>query len=447
METYDLIVIGSGSGGSITAAKCNKAGWKVAMVDDRPFGGTCALRGCDPKKVLVGAAELLDWNKRMQENGVQSEPSIVWKDLMKFKKKFTDHVPDKKEDALTKNRIDTYHEKASFISENEVQVGEHTIKGNRILMASGAKPTPLNIKGEDYLTYSDEFLELEELPEKIIFVGGGYISFEFAHIAARAGSEVHIIHRGEKPLENFDANLVDLLMKKSIDIGIKVHLESSVASIRKEKDGYIVTSKKGEDTYELKGNLVVHGAGRIPSLDMDLENGNVEYDKRGVKVNHYLQSVSNPHVYAAGDVAATDGLPLTPVASLESHIVASNLLKGNHKEIDYPVMPSVVFTVPKIASVGLSEEKAKEMNPDIKVVQKEISNWFTYKRTNESHAAIKLLINEEKDQIMGAHLISNEADDLINHFATAIQFKLTTKELKKMIFAYPTTASDIGHML
>ena len=147
MKTYDLIVIGSGSGGSITAAKCNKAGWKVAMVDDRPFGGTCALRGCDPKKVLVGAAELLDWNKRMQENGVQSEPSIDWKDLMKFKKKFTDHVPDKKEDALTKNGIDTYHEKASFISENEVQVGEHTIQGNRILIASGAKPTPLNIKG------------------------------------------------------------------------------------------------------------------------------------------------------------------------------------------------------------------------------------------------------------------------------------------------------------
>lgn len=447
MKTYDLIVIGSGSGGSITAAKCSKAGWKVAMVDNRPFGGTCALRGCDPKKVLVGAAELLDWNSRMQENGVQSEPSIAWKDLMRFKRNFTDHVPDKKEEALTKNGIDTYHEKATFISENELQIGEQKISGNRILIATGAQPTPLNIQGEDYLTYSDAFLELEELPEKIIFVGGGYISFEFAHIAARAGSDVHIIHRGEKPLENFDADLVDLMLEKSKDIGIKVHLESSVESIRKEKDGYIVASRKREDTYELEGDLVVHGAGRIPSLDMDLENGKVEYDKRGVKVNHYLQSVSNPHVYAAGDVAATDGLPLTPLASLESHVVASNLLKGNHKEINFPVMPSVVFTVPKLASVGLSEKEAKEMNRDIKVVHKEISSWFTYKRTNESHAAIKLLIDEEKDLIVGAHLINNEADDLINHFATAIQFKLTTKELKQMIFAYPTTASDIGHML
>ena len=447
MKKYDLIVIGSGSGGSITAAKCNKAGWKVAMVDNRPFGGTCALRGCDPKKVLVGAAELLDWNSRMQENGVQSEPSIVWKDLMRFKRNFTDYVPDKKEEALTKNGIDTYHEKATFISENELQIGEQKIRGNRILIATGAQPTPLKIQGEDYLTYSDAFLELEELPEKIIFVGGGYISFEFSHIAARAGSDVHIVHRGKKPLENFDADLVDLMLEKSKDIGIKVHLESSVESIRKEKDGYIVASRKREDTYELEGDLVVHGAGRIPSLDMDLENGKVEYDKRGVKVNHYLQSVSNPHVYAAGDVAATDGLPLTPIASLESHVVASNLLKGNHKEINFPVMPSVVFTVPKLASVGLSEKEAKEMNPDIKVVHKEISSWFTYKRTNESHAAIKLLIDEEKDLIVGAHLINNEAYDLISHFATAIQFKLTTKELKQMIFAYPTTASDIGHML
>ncbi|MCA0987163.1 dihydrolipoyl dehydrogenase family protein [Guptibacillus algicola] len=447
MKSYDLIVIGSGSGGSVTAGKCKKAGWSVAMIDSRPFGGTCALRGCDPKKVLVGAAELMDWNNRMEGHGIQSEASIDWNELMKFKKTFTEPVPKKKEESLNESGIDTYHGKASFVSENEVQVGDETLKGSRILIATGAGPSKLNIEGEENFTYSDEFLDLEELPKKIIFVGGGYISFEFAHVAARSGAEVHIVHRGERTLENFDSDLVDILMEKSKEIGIQVHLKSSVASIEKRKEGYTVTATQGEDSFELEGDLVVHGAGRRPSLDMDLEKANVEYDKKGVKVNRYLQSVSNPHVYAAGDVAATDGLPLTPVAGLESHVVSSNLLKGNEKEVEYPVLPSVVFTVPKIATVGLSEREAKERNPNVKVIHEEVSNWFTYRRTNESHAAIKLLIDEENDLVVGAHLISNEADELINHFATAIQFKITTKQLKKMIYAYPTSASDIAHML
>lgn len=447
METYDLIVIGSGTGGSVTASKCKKAGWSVAMIDNRPYGGTCALRGCDPKKVLVGAAELLDWNSRMQGNGISTDASIDWKDLMKFKQNFTEDVPEKKVEGLKKQGIHTYHGRASFISEDEIQVGDETIKGNRILIASGASPAKLNIEGENYFTYSDEFLDLEELPEKVIFVGGGYISFEFAHIAARAGAEVHIVHRGKRPLEYFDPDLVDLLMEKSKEIGINVHLESSVDSIREGEDGYIVTAKHGDESFDIAGDLVVHGAGRTPSLDMGLEDGNVDYDKRGVKVNKFLQSVSNPLVYAAGDAAATEGLPLTPVAGLESHVAASNLLKGNEKEVEHPVMPSVVFTVPKLASVGLSEEKAKEQNPDVKVVHEDVSGWFTYKRTNELHAAIKILINEESDQILGAHLLSNEADELINHFATAIEFNITTKQLKKMLFAYPTSASDLGYML
>lgn len=447
IKKYDLIVIGTGSAGSITAAKCNKAGWNVAMVDDRPFGGTCALRGCDPKKVLHGAAELIDWNKRMVKNGVPSEVSINWKDLMNFKRTFTDDVPEKKEEALNKQGIDTYHGNASFVSEDKLEVNKEVLEGSHFLIASGAKPTPLPIEGEEHLTYSDEFLELDELPQRIVFVGGGYISFEFAHIAARAGSEVHIIHRGQRPLENFDIDLVDILLEKSKEIGIQVHLQHSVESIEKEQGKFHVYARKKDDITRFEADIVIHGAGRVPALDMNLEKGNIERKKHGVHVNEYLQSVSNPNVYAAGDAAATDGLPLTPVASADSHVVASNLLKGNSKKIEYPVIPSAVFTVPKMASVGMSEEEAKNSGRNIKVKQKNISDWFTYKRTNEDFAAFKVLIDEDHDQIVGAHLISNEADELINHFATAIRFGISTKELKQMIFAYPTVASDIAHML
>ena len=446
-KKYDLIVTGTGSAGSITAAKCNNADWSVAMVDDRPFGGTCALRGCDPKKVLHGAADLIDWNKRMIRNGVPSKVSINWKDLMSFKRTFTGDVPEIKEQALNNQGIDTYHGKASFISEDQLEVDQEILEGKHFLIASGAKPTPLPIQGEEHLTYSDEFLELDKLPKRIVFVGGGYISFEFAHIAARAGSEVHIIHRGQRPLENFDVDLVDILLAKSKEIGIQVHLQHSVESIEKDQGKFHVHARKKEDIIRLEADIVIHGAGRVPALDINLEKGNIKRKKHGVHVNEYLQSVSSPNVYAAGDAAATDGLPLTPVASADSHVVASNLLKGNSKKIEYSVIPSAVFTVPKMASVGMSEEEAKNSGRNIKVKHKNISDWFTYKRTNEGFAAFKVLIDEDSDQVVGAHLISNEADELINHFATAIRFGISTKELKQMIFAYPTAASDIAHML
>lgn len=447
INKYDLIVIGSGSGGSLTAAKCNQAGWHVAMVDDRPYGGTCALRGCDPKKVLHGAVELYDWHERMKGLGIHGDTTIHWPELMQFKRTFTASVPDKKEQALNQKGIDTYHGKASFIYENQLTVGEEVLEGKYILIATGAMPSPLSIRGEEYLTYSDEFLELDNLPESIVFVGGGYISFEFAHIAARAGADVHIIHRGKRPLENFDPDLVDSLLQKSRELGIQIHLDHSVESIERRQNKFYVQAQSNGESISFQSELVVHGAGRVPALDLNLDRGKIDKDKDGIVVNDYLQSVTNSHVYASGDAASTSGLPLTPVASMESHIVASNILKGNMKKVDYPPMPSVVFTVPKLSSVGMTEKEAKKSEKNIEVKHQEVEGWFTYKRTNESHTSFKVLIDKDDDRIVGAHLMSEEADELINHFATAIRFGISTKELKQMTFAYPTAASDIAHML
>ncbi|WP_215193035.1 NAD(P)/FAD-dependent oxidoreductase [Exiguobacterium sp. s95] len=448
VENFDLIVIGTGSAGSAAASKCSKTGWKVAIIDSRPFGGTCSLRGCDPKKVLVGAAELIDGIHRMKGNGVTAGSDLDWSELMAFKRIFTEPVPDSREKNFQKAGIQAFHGRASFLSEDQIQVGDDILTGKHILIANGAKPAPLAIEGTEHLTYSDEFLELDELPAKLVFIGGGYISFEFAHIAARAGSEVHIIHRGKRPLEHFESELVDLLMEKSEEVGIHLHLETEVKSIEKNGAFYTVTGVNDGQQVHFEGGLVLHGAGRMPDLeDMQLEKGNVEREKRGVAVNEFLQSRSNPRVYAAGDAAATEGLPLTPIASMESHVVASNLLKKNHRSPNYKVMPTVVFTLPKLASVGLSEEQAREKGHQIKVNKMETSDWYTYKRTNEKYAMVKVIIDEESDKILGAHLISHEADELINHFATAIQFNLTTKDLKQMIYAYPTAASDLGYMV
>ncbi|GAB6988682.1 dihydrolipoyl dehydrogenase family protein [Paenibacillus pini] len=448
LQTFDLIVIGTGTAASSAAAACAKAGWKVAMTDELSYGGTCSLRGCDPKKVLVGAAEIIDWTERMKGNGIDSHASISWPELMAFKRTFTEPMPDASEESFKKSGIHTFHGTATFVGEDQIQIGDDLLNGKYILIASGAKSAPMTFEGSEYLTLSDDFLDLKDLPKRLVFIGGGYISFEFAHIAARAGAEVHILHRGERPLEGFDPDLVDLLLQKTEELGIQVHLNIDVNSITKNDKGYVVQGTCNNTEHSFDCDLAIHGAGRVPNLEnLNLDKGNVEREKKGVSVNAYLQSISNPRVYAAGDAAATSGLPLTPVASLESRSVASNLLEGNHSKPNYKEIPSVVFTIPKLASVGMNEAKALEDGYDIQVNKQDMSGWYTYKRTNEKYAMAKVIIDKPTQRILGAHILGSGADELINHFATAIQFDLTVDDLKSIVFAYPSTASNLADLL
>src|SRR6266704_2896625 len=202
-EPFDLIVIGTGEGGSGPAYRCRKAGWRVAVVDELPYGGTCALRGCDPKKVLVGAAELADWHRRMQGRGVSGDAHVSWPELMQFKQTFTDPVPADREKAFQKAGIATYHGPARFVSPERLSVDGQVLEARHYVVAAGAKPRHLGISGEEYLVTSTAFLELDELPPRIAFLGAGYISFEFAHLSRRAGAQATIIGRG-KPLQHFE---------------------------------------------------------------------------------------------------------------------------------------------------------------------------------------------------------------------------------------------------
>lgn len=448
-KNYDLIVIGTGSAASTVAYKCRKAGWNVAVIDSRPFGGTCALRGCDPKKVLVGAAELLDWHQRMAENGVTAnEVKIDWPTLMRFKRTFTDPVPENREKGFSKAGIDIFHGRAYFVDEKKVQVGEDNFTGRYVLIATGAMPVKLNIPGEQYVTTSDKFLELETLPKRIVFIGGGFISFEFAHIASRVGAQVCILQRGSFPLAAFEPDLVERLVQATRELGVDLRLNNEVTAIEKHNDHLIVsTSAAGERPFE--ADLVVHGAGRVPEIEgLQLAKAGIERDlRKGIIVNEYLQSVSNPTVYAAGDVAATDGPPLTPVASLEGHVVAANMLKGNNKTADYSGIPSVVFTIPPLASVGLQERTANELGLKFRVHQKDTSGWYTSRRVAEKYSSFKTLVEEDSNRILGAHVLGPHAEEVINIFALAIRNGISADEIRRMIYAYPTSSSDLSYMV
>jgi glutathione reductase (NADPH) len=459
-NTFDLIVIGTGATASTVAWKCHSAGWSVAVIDSRPFGGTCALRGCDPKKVLVGAAEVIDSNKRMENKGIVHSNSvkIQWPDLMNFKRSFTEPVPKQREEQFSKAGIVAFHGRARFIGQRTVLVGDsQTLDGLHIVIAAGAQPVKLNIPGEENLVKSDQFLELNALPSKIVFVGGGYISFEFAHIAARAGAKVTILHRGTRPLQNFDPYLVDMLVQRTSELGVEVHLQTKVEGIESSKaknnhDGkFVVHSSDTTDgkKYEIEADMVVHGAGRVPEIDdLDLVKAGVEREnRRGVRVNEYLQSVSDPAVYAAGDAAASGGLPLTPVATYEGEIVATNLLEGNHIKPNYKGIPSVVFTIPPLASVGLQEEAAKKQGLRFRTNKADTSSWYSSRRVGENYSGYKVLIEENTDRILGAHVLGHHAEEVINIFAIAIRLGLKAEDIRQAIFSYPTNSSDISYML
>jgi glutathione reductase (NADPH) len=446
---FDLVVVGTGAAASTVANRCRAAGWSVAIVDELPYGGTCQLRGCDPKKVLRRGAEVVDAARLLHGKGI-ADPGlrIDWLSLMRFKRSFTEPVPANKEAALADKGIATYRGTARFVADNALEVGGERLEGRHVIIASGAEPVPLPIAGAEHVTTSDRFLELDQLPRRVLFIGGGYVSFEFAHLATRADAEVVVLDRGERPLKAFDPDLVAKLLKRTRALGIDFRAQAAVEAIERTGAGLRVTAEIDGRSETFEADLVVHGAGRAPALErLDLERGNVRADKKGVAVNQFLQSLSNPRIYAAGDAAATAGALLTPVASLEGAVVAINLLEGNRETPDYTGVPSAVFTIPELTRVGLDEESAREQGLEVEIKTNDMSDWYSVERVGEHYAAAKVLLEKGTSRILGAHLLGPEASELINFFGLAIRTGLTATDLKKLVSAYPSAASDLGYLI
>jgi glutathione reductase (NADPH) len=367
---------------------------------------------------------------------------------MRFKRSFTEPVPKRREDGFVKTGIAAFHGRARFAGPTTVQVGEETLAGRYVVIATGQVPADLQIPGAEHLTTSDQFLELDQLPRRILFIGGGYIAFEFAHVAALAGSQVTVLHRGPRPLSLFDPDLVDQLVERTRELGVDVHLGTEAIGIEKSSAQYIVRTLASGERGAFQSDMVVHSAGRMPEInDLNLDAAGIEWEKRGVRVNEFLQSVSIPAVYAAGDAAASGGSPLAPVASYEGLIVAANLLKGNHQRANYLGIPSVVFTIPALAGVGLSERGAREQGLKFRVKKEMTSTWYSSRRVAETYSGYKVLVEEGTDRILGAHILGSEAGEVINLFALAIRSGMRATDLRHILFAYPTSGSNMTRML
>ncbi|WP_028280585.1 NAD(P)/FAD-dependent oxidoreductase [Arthrobacter sp. H5] len=445
----DLLVIGAGMAGIAAATKCASNGWNVAIVDSLPYGGTCALRGCDPKKILRRGAEVIEAARLMSGKGVNpGTMSINWQELMEHKHGFTQPIPATIEENLQSHGVQTLHGAATFTAPTRIDIAGASYEAAKILVATGAAPRPLGFSGAEHLIDSTDFLNLQRLPPRIVFVGGGFISFEFAHIAARAGSSTHILDRRARPLKNFDPDLVDLLIARGTESGVIVQRNTTVTGIVRTDNGFHIHLNQAGKPSTIEADLIVHGAGRTPDLSrLTLEAGNVAYGPKGVHVAGHLQSTTNPAVYAAGDSADTPGMPLTPVAVFEAKVAASNMLKSTTTIPDYTATPTTVFTIPELVRLGMLEHEAKDNGLDIDVRYTDTSRWYSNYRTGETSSASKILIDKSTDRIVGAHLFGTGYAELANTISMAMKHGLTTRQLKSTTATYPSVGSDLGSLV
>ena len=333
VKKFDVFVIGTGVSGTAIANACASKGLKTGIVDQREYGGTCVLRGCIPKKVLWSATYAYESASRLKGKGIGIAPTINWKALIAFKQTFVEPTPTTKEKNFNQNGITTLHGAAKFAAANQLLIGDETIEAGNIVIATGNKTRKLDIPGEEYALTSEDFLNLETLPSSMLFIGGGYIAFEFAHMAARCGVKVTIVERGETVLANFEQDIVCHLTEVSKELGIEIATETEVTAIKTKGDAFEVQGKKNGKPVIYGTGTVVNAAGRVPEIKgLDLQKGKVDFSPKGIELNEFLQSVSNPQAYAAGDAAASPGLPLTPLASAEADVVAENIINGNHRK-------------------------------------------------------------------------------------------------------------------
>lgn len=437
MLKYDVGIIGSGSAGTTVAYGMRATGKSVAIFEDYIWGGTCANMGCDPKKIIVNSIDVLRQAQLFQKE-VPGQLKIDWPAVMAKKQKYVDAHPVRTLAGLTGDDIATYHAIPRFINADTVVLPDGSqIQANTWVLATGKRPTRPTFTGAQLAETSEDFLNMATLPADITIVGGGYIAVEFASIAQLAGAQVHLLQHNQHLLRGFEPWLVDKLVPEMTAQGVDFQFDTEVASLKKQADRILVTTTDGRTFLTDK---VIAATGRHAAVEgLDLATAGVEFDSQGIKVNGHLQT-TNPNIFAAGDVANSGTPNLTPVAGYEARYLVDFLNGQTAAEINYPVISSAVYGHPRIAQVGVSTAEAKVKGYD--VTDYDLSSWFNYMRLNDQ-ASARVIKHDGK--IVGASLISEQADEIINMFVTAINSETTADDVTKQIMTYPTMESDLGY--
>ncbi len=436
MKKYDVIFIGSGHACWHGALILKLQGKSVALVEKELLGGTCTNYGCDAKILLDSPIELKEALDRYQNIGLAKQAEIDWNNLMQYKKGVIGFMPNALDGLFKQFGFDVIRGKAEFVDKNTIDVNGEKYNADYFVIGTGQNYVPLDIPGKEYFKDSRDFLSIDNIPNHVTFVGAGIIGMEFASICLSFGKEVDIIDLSDRALNQYPKKYVDNIVKKMTSQGAKFYFGRNVKSLEKLNDNeYLLKTNEGD---EIKSNYVLVAVGRKATVEgLGLENLGIEYSNSGISVdNHLRTSVKN--IYASGDVIDKKIPKLTPTAEFESNYIALDILLPSilKRPIKYPVVPNLVFTLPRIAQVGVNVDRAKELG--YRVEEVEIGKTMSWANKNDVNEHLTFVFNS-KNELVGAAVFGDQAGEYIDLLTIIINKKIKGRELSQMIFSFPTT--------
>ncbi len=441
---FDLFTIGAGSGGVAASRRAGTYGARVAICEDDRVGGTCVLRGCVPKKLLVHGAHFHeDFEDAAGYGWSLQEPSFDWSKLQAAKDKELDRLNGVYMRMLRDSGVQLIPGRGRVVDAHTVEVAGKRYTAATILVATGSRPFLPELPGIEHAITSDGALQLKELPRRVAIVGGGYIGVEFAGIFNALGSKVSVIIRGDTVLRGFDDDVRSTLTQELRKKGIDVRCETFVRDIEKRSDGSLSLLTKSGDTLEV--DTVLYATGRLPNTKgLGLEEVGVKLDARGAVVVDEWSRTAVESIYAVGDV--TDRINLTPVAINEGRALVETLYNANPIKMDHSGVASAVFSQPPVATVGLTEREACERHGKVDVY---VSNFRPMKHTlsgRDERTMMKVIVERASDRVLGFHMVGADAPEIIQGLSVALKCGVTKKQLDSTVGIHPTAAEEFVTM-
>jgi len=448
---YDLFVIGGGSGGVRASRMAAMTGAKVALAEEYRMGGTCVIRGCIPKKLMVYASQFAENFMDAPGYGwtIPGTPSFDWATFIANKDKEIARL----EGLYTKNvvaaGVTIFSDRAVFEDEHTLLLlnAQKRVTAEKILIATGNRPTREMgtshvIPGSDLCITSNEAFHLDKLPKRILVAGGGYIALEFAHIFHGLGSHVSLVYRGEKPLRGFDMDMREALCESMKARGLEVLLGCEFTKVEKRGDCLHAETNKGAT---IECDQILLAIGRLPNTDaLHVEKAGVELGKRGeVTVDEYSRT-SAAHIYAVGDV--TDRVQLTPVAIHEAMCFVETAFKNNPTKPDHVHVPSAVFTTPELAVVGMSEEKALALGHSVDIYKSSFRPLLHTLGGRPVRTVMKMVVDAKTGKVLGVHIFGDHAAEIVQVAAVALRMGATKAQFDSSIALHPTAAEELVTM-
>ena len=443
MYDYDLFVIGAGSGGVRASRIAAQHGARGAICEEYRVGGTCVIRGCVPKKLLVYASHFSEEFEDAAGFGWEIGPrKFDWAKLIANKDAEIERLSQIYIKNLTASGVEQFLTRGVLKDAHTIDLGDKTVTADKILIAVGGWPSMPDIPGIEHAITSNECFHLKELPKRALVVGGGYIACEFAGIFNGMGSDVSLLYRGDQILRGFDQECRDFLAAEMTKKGIDIRLHADVARIDKTGDGVKVTMADGS---VIEADVILYATGREPKTDgLGLENAGVKLGKNGAVIVDGDLRTSQDNIFAVGD--CTHRINLTPVAIKEGHIFADTQFGKTPRKMDYDNVAHAVFSQPTMSCVGLSEEAAREMYFDVKVFK---SDFRAMKHTlsgRQERTFMKLVVHTATDRVVGIHMVGADAPEIIQSLAVAIKCGATKAQFDATIAVHPTAAEEFVTM-